>query len=239
VTLRTPADDHAPRTTISDIAKQAGLSIGAVSYALNNKPGVSSETRTRVKRIARQMGWTPNQAARSLSRSQADAIGLVLLRPARLLAVEPFYMEFIAGMERAIAPEGIAILLHVLDDRDKEIETYEKWWAQLRVDGVLLVDMSREDPRVDAIKRIGIPAVCVTGDPTAAGNIPTIWTSVARPAWSTSSSGTMRSRRSLQRRVSSPRPSSTPTSAERPEPVRRTSCSRSLRRRRPSSSTTT
>ena len=164
------------RVTISDIAERASLSIGAVSYALNNKPGVSTETRTRVKLIARQMGWTPNQAARSLSRSRADAIGLVLLRPARLLGIEPFYMEFIAGVEAVISSKGIAILLHVLDERAKEIETYEKWWAQRRVDGVLLVDMLQEDPRVEAVRRIGIPAVCVTGDPTAAGDIPSIWT---------------------------------------------------------------
>ncbi len=101
------------RVTINDIAKEAGLSKGAVSYALNGKPGVSEQTRERVAAIALQLGWTPNQAARSLSLSRADAIGLVLSRPPRILAMEPFYMEFISGIEDVISSRGITLLLHV------------------------------------------------------------------------------------------------------------------------------
>ena len=45
--------------TISDIAERAGVSIGAVSFALNGRKGVSDETRARVLKVAKEMGWPP------------------------------------------------------------------------------------------------------------------------------------------------------------------------------------
>lgn len=163
------------RVTISDIAAAAGVSKGAVSYALNGKPGVSSDTRERVREIARELGWSPSRAARALSTSKADAIALVLNRPARLLGIEPFYMEFIAGVESVIAGRGVALMLHLVRSNQEEIAAYEKWWGEGRVDGALLVDLAFEDPRVDAVAALGIPTVAVAaGD--AAGELPYVST---------------------------------------------------------------
>lgn len=87
------------RVTIADIALRAGVSKGAVSYALNGRPGISEVTRQRIRKIADDLGWYPNSAARALSGARAGACGLVLARPARTLAFEPFFMELIAGIE--------------------------------------------------------------------------------------------------------------------------------------------
>ena len=70
------------RPTIGDIARQAGVSKGAVSYALNGQPGVSDATRRRILAIADEIGWNPNSAARALSGAAANTIGLALRRPA-------------------------------------------------------------------------------------------------------------------------------------------------------------
>ncbi|MGW5641102.1 LacI family DNA-binding transcriptional regulator, partial [Streptomyces sp. NPDC003832] len=87
------------RVTIKDVAAAAGVSKGAVSLAFNHKPGVSDATRERIFAAARDLGWAPNSSARSLSRQAVDTIGLAICRPARLLGLEPFYMEFISGIE--------------------------------------------------------------------------------------------------------------------------------------------
>lgn len=163
------------KVTISQIAERAGVSIGAVSYALNGKPGVSSSTRERVHQIADELGWNPSHAARSLSTSRANAIGLVLARPPRLLAIEPFYMEFISGVEETIAAQGIALMLHVVPTIEKEIATYREWAAQRRVDGVVLVDLANDDPRPRAVAEIGIPAISVSSSESANG-LPHVWT---------------------------------------------------------------
>ena len=88
--------------TIRDIAARAGVSKGAVSYALNGRPGVSEETRERIVAIARELGWYPNRAARALSAARADACGLVLARPARTIALDQIHdalARFEAGEE--------------------------------------------------------------------------------------------------------------------------------------------
>ncbi|MDR2975385.1 MAG: LacI family transcriptional regulator [Propionibacteriaceae bacterium] len=163
------------RITIRDIAERAGVSTGAVSYALNDKPGVSAQTRARVRKIACDLGWEPNLAARSLSGSPVGAIGLVLARPARMLGAEPFYMQFIAGIELTIARRGFTLMLHVVADQASEVEAYRKWTSQGRVDGVLLVDLHDDDPRIEAVKRLGLPAVAVSSCDQIE-DIPVVWT---------------------------------------------------------------
>jgi DNA-binding LacI/PurR family transcriptional regulator len=169
--------DHAPlsrRVTISDIARHAGVSKGAVSYALNNRPGVSDDTRRRIQQIADELGWHPNSAARALSVARAHACGLVLARPARTLALEPFFMELIAGIESELSASSIALTIQLVDSLESEVAVYRRWWAERRVDGVLVVDLRVEDPRVHALGEIDLPAV-VVGGPPADRALPAVW----------------------------------------------------------------
>ena len=66
------------RPTISDVARSAGVSKGAVSFALNDRPGVAPETRDRILAAAAELGWTPSHRARALAASRALAVGLVI-----------------------------------------------------------------------------------------------------------------------------------------------------------------
>jgi DNA-binding LacI/PurR family transcriptional regulator len=157
------SEQKTSRVTIRDIAERAGVSKGAVSYALNGRPGVSDDTRVRILSIADELGWYPNRAARALSAARADACGLVLARPARTLALEPFFMEFIAGVEVELSSRSVALTLQLVESPRQEIEVYRRWWGEHRVDGVLVVDLRVDDPRVDELVRLGLPAVVVGG----------------------------------------------------------------------------
>jgi DNA-binding LacI/PurR family transcriptional regulator len=168
------AQQRAVRVTIRDIAERAGVSKGAVSYALNGRPGVSTDTRDRILAIADELGWYPNRAARALSAARADACGLVLARPARTIAIEPFFMEFIAGVESELAARSIALTIQLVRNVRDEIAVYQRWWGEHRVDGVLMVDLRIDDPRVDELSRIGLPAV-VIGGPLESGVLPCVW----------------------------------------------------------------
>jgi DNA-binding LacI/PurR family transcriptional regulator len=168
------SEQRRDRVTIRDIAERAGVSKGAVSYALNGQPGVSEATRERILAIAEELGWYPNRAARALSAARADACGLVLARPARTLALEPFFMEFIAGVESELARRTIALTLQLVGDIREEIEVYRRWWGEHRVDGILMVDLRNDDPRVDELVRLGLPTV-VVGGPVKNGALPAVW----------------------------------------------------------------
>lgn len=71
----------AKRPTMTDVARRAGVSRGAVSYALNGLPGVSEATRTRILAVADALGYRANTAARALARASSRMIGLAPHRP--------------------------------------------------------------------------------------------------------------------------------------------------------------
>lgn len=163
------------RVTINEIAAMSGVSKGAVSYALNGRPGVSEVTRERILRVARDLGWAPNRTARMLSGSRTDTFGLVLARDARTLGSEPFYMEFVAGLESVLAEKSYALLLQMAADSEAEMETYRKWSSERRVDAVIVVDLKVDDPRTALLETLELPAVFV-GDPTLSEGFTSVWT---------------------------------------------------------------
>jgi DNA-binding LacI/PurR family transcriptional regulator len=162
------------RPTISDIARLAGVSKGAVSYALNNRPGVSETTRARVLRIADELGWIPNSTARALSGSRADSVGLVLSRSPSSLGVDTFFLDFLAGLESELAPRRVALLLQLVSDHEAAAEVYRRWWQGRRVDGVLVMDLFDVDCRLAAVREIGLPAL-VVGGPEGVDGLDCLW----------------------------------------------------------------
>ncbi len=163
------------RVTIVEIAERAGVSTGAVSYALNGRPGVSEETRRRIMEIADEIGWRPSLAARSLSGSRAHGVGLVLARPADTLGVEPFFMRFISGLERGLSGRRLALLLQVVEDHRAAVEAIRLWWAERRIDGLVVTDLYAQDVRIPVIEELRIPAV-LAGRPRPGTRLGAVWT---------------------------------------------------------------
>lgn len=164
------------RITASDIAARAGVSIGAVSFALNGRDGVSEATRARVVAIAQEMGWAPASAARSLAGAATETFGLVLTRDPAALGIETFFMRFIAGVESVLAPRSYGLLLQVVPSAEEEMATLRKWRASRRVDGVLIVDIAVDDPRIELVTgTAALPAVIV-GDARLAKGLTSVST---------------------------------------------------------------
>src|SRR5918998_5038567 len=113
-----PPDPDPPgprrRPTIADVARRAGVSSAAVSFAVNNRPGVSSETRERILAAARDLGWRPSASARALTEARTRAIGLVLVRDAAQLELDAFFVRFLSGIQRALTAADYALLLQLV-----------------------------------------------------------------------------------------------------------------------------
>lgn len=157
------------RPTITDVARAAGVSKGAVSFALNGRPGLAEETRARILETAKALGWTPSYRARALSASRAFAVGLVIARPPELLGADPFFPAFIAGIERVLSDRGQALVLQVVPNQQAEEDSYRQMAADGRVDGVFLLDLRHGDPRLALLHELGLLAVTIgrpdTGSP--------------------------------------------------------------------------
>lgn len=161
---------------MKDIAQRAGVSESAVSFALNDRPGVSEITRDRVRRVAEQLGWRPSTAARQLSGEGTATVGLVVARPADTLGVDSFFLQLISGIQEVLAERHLGLLFQVVEDVDDECAVYRRWWAEHRVDGVLVVDPRTDDARPDLLDELGLPAVVIGGAPDARHpGLSTVW----------------------------------------------------------------
>jgi DNA-binding LacI/PurR family transcriptional regulator len=110
----------------------------------------------------------------------SGAIGLVLARPPRLLGTEPFFMEFIAGIEQHLADWDLSLLLHVVSTQDGELAAYRRWAAHRMVEATVVVNLVKDDPRPALLRSLDMPAVLV-GEPEDDHGFPAVRTDNAGP----------------------------------------------------------
>jgi len=159
---------------IRDIANALGTSIGTVDRALHGRSGVSAKTKARVLRMAEQLGYKPNIAARSLKLNRNLRIAAVLPRE-----IAAFFDPLRAGI-RAAAEEAVG--MHItLDFHDfprlgsGDIPALEDTAAK-RYDGILFTPgrTSELSPVIRRIVGQGIPLVCVASDAPDTGRLASI-----------------------------------------------------------------
>jgi DNA-binding LacI/PurR family transcriptional regulator len=167
------ASEKPRRPTIDDVAARAGVSSAAVSFAVNGRPGVGEATRERILAAAAELGWRPSASARALTEARARAIGLLLARSVDQLEVDPFFVRFLAGVERTLARSDHDLVLRVAER--VELGAYERLAAAGRVDGFLLCDVEVDDPRFDLLAAAGLPVV-VAGHPVSPCPFPAVET---------------------------------------------------------------
>jgi DNA-binding LacI/PurR family transcriptional regulator len=145
-----------PVATIKDVARSAGVSVSTVSYVLTGKRSISPETAARVRQTMVELDYRPHAGARALANAKTNVLALVVpLRPEQYI---PVVMEFVA----AVATQARVHDQDVLLVTDAEgIEGLERVAASALVDGLIVMDVTEEDPRIRALRRLRQPSVLI------------------------------------------------------------------------------
>jgi LacI family transcriptional regulator len=93
-------------STISDVARLAGVSGATVSHVINNTRKVNPETHIRVEKAILALDYHPNAAARGLKTGYSKLIGVMSIS-----SIDPFFSEIMVGLEHAAAASGYGLLL--------------------------------------------------------------------------------------------------------------------------------
>ncbi|KYH28231.1 MULTISPECIES: LacI family DNA-binding transcriptional regulator [Clostridium] len=148
--------------TISDIAREAGVSQATVSRVLNKSGYVKEETREKILEVMKRLNYSPSAIARSLSTNRTNTIGVVVPD-----INNPFFGEVIKGISEVADKHGLNIILCDTDESiQKEVKAL-KVLKEQRIQGVIITPSSAEDEfnseYLNVLENIGIPVVLIDG----------------------------------------------------------------------------
>jgi len=142
---------------IGEIAKRAGVSRSTVSYALSGKRPVSTATARRINEVIAELGYRPNASARALAEGRTRTLGLVIPPASRRLTNAQ--LGFVASVVEAAATHDLDVLLSPSGgDHDR---SFERMVTGRRVDGVILMEILLDDPRVVRLRQSALPFVTI------------------------------------------------------------------------------
>ncbi len=121
-------------STISDVAKRAGVSAMTVSRVVNGTGYTSIDTRARVEAAIEELGYVPNALARQLRSKRTKTIALVVSDISN-----PFFTTIARGVEDYAVGHGFSVMYCNTDESETEEEQYLLMLIERQVDGVLLV----------------------------------------------------------------------------------------------------
>ncbi|MEV4753397.1 LacI family DNA-binding transcriptional regulator [Streptosporangium amethystogenes] len=159
------------RPTLEKVAARAGVSRATASRVVNGSTRVAPEIREAVNRAVDELGYVPNQAARSLVTQRADSIALVFPEPAtRVFSEDPTFSGIIRGVSMEIeeADKQLVLMLTGLAGGYQRVERYA---TNGHVDGVIIASMHGTDPLPGVLARRGVPVVC-SGRPSVPSSLP-------------------------------------------------------------------
>ncbi|MFI5259808.1 MAG: LacI family DNA-binding transcriptional regulator [Candidatus Limnocylindrales bacterium] len=146
------------RTRIADVAKEAGVSKTAVSFAFNSPERLNAATAAKIRDVADSLGYRPHSAARSLAQTHTMTIGLLTPQVLSVVFGNPFYAELCAGVAARTDQAGYG-LLFVSPLHGSLVRAIDR----ATVDGFVAVGLSEDHPEVEHIRRSGLPIVLVDG----------------------------------------------------------------------------
>ena len=152
---RSPQDE---RPTLEDVAAYAGVSRSTASRALNDDAYVSSRSRAKVLDAARDLGYSPNQAARSLVTRRTGAVAVVLSEPEAKVLDDPYFATVMHAAYRELAATGVQMLLMFVDSREDVPRTI-RFLEGGHVDGALVFAPHQGDPLPTALRLLRLPIV--------------------------------------------------------------------------------
>ena len=121
------------KVTIYDVAREANCSTATVSLALNNSTRIKKETREHIIKVVKQLGYSPNYMARSLSSKTTNTLGLIVPN-----VENPIFSMMISGIEDYANSKGYNLILGITNAIAEKESFYLDMLQRKQVDGLIL-----------------------------------------------------------------------------------------------------
>lgn len=154
---------------IRDLAEHLGISIGTVSRALNNRPGVNAQTRDKVLQAALALGYVANQSGRALRRGATNTIGFVIeTGSAANQESGEFFFVLLDALHVDLARRGYDLVILPCHSADDPVEYLARLVARGIVDALIITATRRQDRRIGLLSKSGLPFITLGRSETEA-----------------------------------------------------------------------
>lgn len=155
------------RVTIADVARRAGVSPTAVSFAFHNPSQLSAGTAERIRAAVRELGYAPSPFARALMSRKVGVVGVLVPQGIGAIFENPFFAAFLQGVGTTCAEQDRSMLV-VGSPVDGALEDVI---GRAPVDGFVIVGLNESYHEVAPLRRRGVPFVIVDGDAETAPSV--------------------------------------------------------------------
>lgn len=162
--------------SIKDVAKHAGVAISTVSKVLNGYPGISEDTKHRVREAIDELGYVPNVVASALSSKQSGRVALLVNLDAHIQAADEIYMQYIAG---AIQQAGelkldvITVFFSMI--MDKTLKEAISYFKSQNIAGIIVYGMRKGDTLIEELIDSGEFKMVLVDAPIVNQVTSTVW----------------------------------------------------------------
>ena len=157
--------------TIRDIAQICNVSISTVSRAMNDAPGINAQTREKVLKVVRELGYVPNNSARNLKRVYSHTIALLIKG-----YNNPFFQSMLPFFQKEFQGSEYQYIIQFMREDGDEILEAEQLVKEKRLRGIIFLGGSVPDP-MTVIQRIQVPSVfcsVANAQEDTAGSLPVV-----------------------------------------------------------------
>jgi DNA-binding LacI/PurR family transcriptional regulator len=145
--------------TIRDVAREAGVSPGTVSRAINNSPLVNERTRERIMAVVEALNYTPNPVARRLSIGKTLAIAVIVP-----FFTRPSVSERLNGVVSSLAETEYDLVIHNIETPEQREHCFRTIPHREQADGVLVISLSPTDEETERLAEAQLPIVFIDAD---------------------------------------------------------------------------
>jgi DNA-binding LacI/PurR family transcriptional regulator len=144
---------HKRKATRADVARAAGVSASTVTYALTGERSISDETRQRIMDAMQELNYTPNAMAQGLAGRRSGLIALSF--PVGERGFESSDFEYVQAATDVLSRSGYQLLMW--PNPIEDLESLQRIVSQGLIDGVILMEVRREDPRIPVLQATRTP----------------------------------------------------------------------------------
>ena len=143
---------------LKDIAERLNISQATVSLALNNRPGVSQETKEKVLKVTEEMGYNVNILSRNTSKNQKSIRFVIYKKQGLVVSDTSFFSALIEGIDQEARDNGYSLVITYLKEKENKAEI-KKLVKEEPLGGIIVLATEAETQDLKIFDKLNVPVV--------------------------------------------------------------------------------